>query len=368
MDRSAFLRSRRRLGPGFTLVEVMVGMVIGMIGMIVMMQIFITSDASKRSTSGGGDAQTNGVGAIHALQRDLRQSGYGLVSQALLGCSLALRSGVKLNTLAPLTINPTQVPAGDPATDTVLLAYASSAGSPEGDAIVSQPATNTYAVTAPLAFVPGDWIAVQKSLRPTPCALTLEKVQTATSSPPNLTVPVGVAGATGGSVFNFGPAPRFLAYAVRGGNLTVCDYMAADCSDAGQTADASVWSPLAAGIVSLRLQYGRDKNPVGMDGIVDDFDQLTPGSAADTSGLSINCSIARVLAARLVLVARSGPLEKTVVTTSAPTWAGSAGAPLDMSLLPGGAANLLWKNYRYKLFQGLVPLRSMAGLGVVSGC
>jgi type IV pilus assembly protein PilW len=365
---------------GFTLIEVMVGMIIGMIGMIVMMQVFLNSDASKRSTSGGGDAQTNGTGALHALERDMRQGGFGIATPELYGCSLVLRSGVTLAMLAPLQINATQIPAGDPNTDTLLIMYANSAGSPEGDTIISKPNTNTYAVTAPIMFAVGDWIVAQFATQPTPCALTLEQVQASTSIPPNVTVPDGVAAITSGILYNFGPSPRFLAYAVRSGKLTVCDFMAADCSNASLKANPSIWSPVAGNIVSMRAQYGRDTNLISMDAIVDGFDQVTPGSPADTSGLALNCSVARVLAARLVLVARSSSFEKTMVTSGAPQWLGSsattAAAPwpgaaavaIDLSLLADGTDNLAWQNYRYKAFQTIVPLRNLLQIGVPSKC
>jgi type IV pilus assembly protein PilW len=63
---------------GFTLAEVMVAMVIGMIGMIIMMQVFATAEGQKRTTTGTGDAQTSGALALYELQRDIRQSGYGV--------------------------------------------------------------------------------------------------------------------------------------------------------------------------------------------------------------------------------------------------------------------------------------------------
>ena len=57
---------------GFTLVEVMVAMVIGMIGIIIMMQVFASAEGQKRTTTGTGDAQSNGAMAIYTLQRDIR--------------------------------------------------------------------------------------------------------------------------------------------------------------------------------------------------------------------------------------------------------------------------------------------------------
>ncbi|MBL9047051.1 MAG: hypothetical protein JNK34_07025, partial [Tabrizicola sp.] len=50
---------------------------------------------------------------------------------------------------------------------------------------------------------------------------------------------------------------RFLAYAVRNGNLVVCDYMAANCGDAtaATLANPAIWRLVAENIASLRAQY-----------------------------------------------------------------------------------------------------------------
>ncbi|MCX7179106.1 MAG: prepilin-type N-terminal cleavage/methylation domain-containing protein, partial [Proteobacteria bacterium] len=63
-------RSLSPAAQGFSLVEIMVGMVIGMLGIIVMMQIFALAEGQKRSTTGGGDAQNTGAIALYGLQRD----------------------------------------------------------------------------------------------------------------------------------------------------------------------------------------------------------------------------------------------------------------------------------------------------------
>src|ERR1035437_2761744 len=119
----------------------MVGMVIGMLGLIIMMQVLSLSEGQKRTTTGGGDAQSNGAIALFGLQRDLRQAGFGVSDPNLLGCSLVLRAGVTLNAFAPVTINHAGIPAGDANTDTLLLVYSRTRGSPQGNSIVTQPAT-----------------------------------------------------------------------------------------------------------------------------------------------------------------------------------------------------------------------------------
>src|ERR1700674_454667 len=63
---------------GLGIVELMVGMVIGLIGVIVIFQVFAVSEGYKRTTTSGGDAQQNGTYAIYALERQLRVAGSGL--------------------------------------------------------------------------------------------------------------------------------------------------------------------------------------------------------------------------------------------------------------------------------------------------
>ncbi len=66
-----------RRQAGFSLVDVMVGMVLGLIGTIIIFQVFEASERVKRTTVGGGDAQQNGAAALFALERGVRQARYG---------------------------------------------------------------------------------------------------------------------------------------------------------------------------------------------------------------------------------------------------------------------------------------------------
>ena len=53
-------RAMRRQTAGFSLVEIMVGLVIGMFSIIVMLQLFSLSEERKRTTTGGSDAMSEG--------------------------------------------------------------------------------------------------------------------------------------------------------------------------------------------------------------------------------------------------------------------------------------------------------------------
>lgn len=339
---------------GFTLVEVMVAMVIGMLGIIIMMQVFSAAEGQKRSTTGTGDAQSNGAMALYSLQRDIRQAGYGFNALNTLGCPLALPAPASrtLTQLAPVVINPpvADVPAGDANTDTLLITYGSSEGSPEGDAITLV-AGSQLGVLTPTNFRDGHRVIAAPSAATNGCALSLVTV-TAVSAP---NVTAASSGAVdGGYLFNLGATPRILAYAVRAGNLTVCDYTAANCGTACTAADGSCsasWVPIATNIVSLRAQYGRDTS-APMDGI-DIWDQTTPVQPSPANQEIFACLWARASALRIAVVARNSQVDKETLTALAPVWEGSADDPFDLS----GRAN--WQNYRYKVFETVIPIRNL---------
>ena len=363
---------------GFSLLEMMVAIVIGMFSVLVIVQVLSGTATSRRIAVGGGDAQLNGVAAMRTLQLEIEHAGLGLQSFNISGCSLTFATGgtaVTLPSLAPVTINSTMVPAGDANTDTLLVMSGNSASPSEGDAVTSTTTTNTYMVTTPDAFQVGDRLLVSPSGRASPCALQVAQVTAKTGFA--LTVANGTAGLPSGSiVFNLGSTPVVRAYAIRNGDLTVCDYLASNCGAAASVTplDNAVWAPVASNLVSMRAQYARDTSGITgsvsvMDGVVDQFDQATPTAAG---AIPLQCAWVRVLGVRLALVARSQQFDKNLVyratSTGAgippPTWEGatpnttaSSGVPLNPTVVPI-TLGTGWANYRYNTTQTLIPLRN----------
>src|SRR5471030_495906 len=107
---------------GFTLIEVLIAMLIGMIGLVVMMQTFAVSEGFKHTATSGTDAQINGGVALYMLEREIRLGGFGMGDMQKMGCT-SIR--VWYNPTAtgrdisffPFMLNPAAVPAGDPNTD-----------------------------------------------------------------------------------------------------------------------------------------------------------------------------------------------------------------------------------------------------------
>src|SRR5437870_13358793 len=73
---------------GFSMVELMVAMLIGLIGMIIILQVFEVSEGIKRSTTSGGDAQQNGAIALYTIERDFKNAGMGFNDTGFVGCNI----------------------------------------------------------------------------------------------------------------------------------------------------------------------------------------------------------------------------------------------------------------------------------------
>src|SRR3981189_3068849 len=73
---------------GFSMVELLVAMLIGLIGMIIIFQVFEVSEGIKRSTTSGGDAQQNGVIALYTMERDFKNAGMGFNDTTFVGCNI----------------------------------------------------------------------------------------------------------------------------------------------------------------------------------------------------------------------------------------------------------------------------------------
>jgi len=147
-----FISSHRQ--RGFSMIEIMIGLLIGMVSVIVILQTFSRSDAAKRITNGNDDAQLNAALSIHSLSRDLRQAGWGVNAFGLLGCSLSFTSSadstaVTISALAPVIINSSLIPAGDANTDTLLVVSGNGAGPSEGDPTTSTSVAGSFNITTP---------------------------------------------------------------------------------------------------------------------------------------------------------------------------------------------------------------------------
>jgi len=81
------MTSTLRRSAGMSLIELMVGAAIGLIGIVIITHVYLTNEQHKRATTAAGGAQTNGAIALYALEREIRQAGYGLNSSYAFQCN-----------------------------------------------------------------------------------------------------------------------------------------------------------------------------------------------------------------------------------------------------------------------------------------
>lgn len=374
---SALTKSSRQYSQGFSLVEIMVGMVIGLLGIIVIMQVFSVFEGQKRSTTGGDDAQNRGIIAMNGLQREISQAGYGINSPKLIACPM-ITNMISLPALAPVIINPKKGTAAAPITglnplvnaipadantDTLLIIYGDSNAVPEGSLIAGIDTVNSnYTIAGGAAasgvaavgvggrgFQNGDYVFADSGSRaaaaPVCGTMYLTQVNGVNSTNvPVLSIPAGLAynavtaKTDNPTLYNLGPTPHMLAFAVINSTLSVCDFAGTNpqnCTVAPTAAAPNGWTQLATGIVSLKAQC---VSPAGV---------------------------------RLALVARNSQYNPTAVTTAAnaPNWGGTSTSMVAATgtLGPNTQADEPWMHYRYKTFETIIPIRNAIWAGA-KGC
>lgn len=349
-----------RTSRGLTLVEVLISMVVALFVTLAVYQTFAASEGYRRAATSGGDATFNGSIGMYAIQRDARMAGYGLNVVSVLGCRvLAYDEGVDPPREFEFALTPvriTQGAAGAP--DSIEILYSSTDASPVPVRLTQAlptPAANFHVQSA-FGIVAGQLLVVAEPGQD--CTL-----QQATNTPsleapgrqdliihgsgmyrsPYGTMVAARYNKPGGlgpnyslaaMIFPIGIAPTATRYYIQNENLVVDPILQGNFA-----------LPVAAGIVQLQAQYGKDTNT---DGAIDVWDEITPVAANDWAG---------VIALRLGLVARSAVAERPdpvtgvcATTTAQPQWVGGA---FDLS------ARADWRCYRYRVFETTISLRNM---------
>ena len=378
---SLHLRNRQR---GFSLVEILVGAAIGLIGIVIIFQTLALTESRRRTTGAGSDTQLSGALALYTLERDLRLAGFGFSTAPELGCTVEATGPATATPPAPargafnfplLPVQIVQGAAGAP--DTLNVLWGNSPLFVNLQYFPASTATATTKVTqsSHAGLRPGDLvIAAGQVAGVTRCSLleitaTGADSKTITHTPgANYTNAAGAAVtakyssgasppvfAAGGSLYNLGATPRRNIWSLSGSSLTVRE-------DIANTAAISV----ADSIIDFQAEYGFDNN----FGISPTPNLVWTGTDPVFSTKPAVLSDWRKLRAiRVALLSRSGEYEKTAVTPIAPVWIGNTTAtagsnPFVMRNVdgtvdtnPAGPNN--WRNYRYRVHEAVIPLRNV---------
>ena len=155
----------RRPARGFSMVELMVAMVISLIGVIIIFQVFETSEGVRRTATSGGDAQQNGAVALYFMERDLRNAGMGVSDTIYAGCNMigsdSSRTTPNFPPLGnPMILAPAFITAGVDAKtpDQLTVFYGSQNQIANSTTLVANMVlpTSPLAVQTRFAFRPGD--------------------------------------------------------------------------------------------------------------------------------------------------------------------------------------------------------------------
>lgn len=368
----ASINSKPSSSAGFTLVELMVGMAIGLVAVLLIAMVLISAEERKRTTKAGMDSYVNGQLALATLKRAIGAAGYGIaaVPQSI-GCQVsASYSGAPIagfiSTLAPVIIaanlgdgaDQIRVIASDKRGLSLPLAVASPGYNPV-TASAGFPVASSLGVSGPQSDAtgtlidPGDLMLASNGTGQ-PCEVFLVNAAPTASNVPRADDGGWDMPSTPTGTF---PAGAYLTdlghlsdktFTVTSGSLTQNVFR---IDQTGLPGFSGVQN-LVPGIVNLKAFYGKDtSNPP--DGTVDVWDTNTPVAPSDWR---------QVVAIRVAVVARSSQYEKEIVTTSNPLW--NVGS--NVSGCPGGLCTVHvdfpsapdWQHYRYKLFDTLLIMRN----------
>ena len=367
----------RRHSAGMSLIELMVGAAIGLIGIVIITHVYLTNEQHKRVTTAAGGAQSNGAIALFALEREIRQAGFGLNSSfaftcncdqvANAGCSAIQYyydtkysfppNASMTNSRNSLALYPFII-TDLPNSPDVLSIFS---GSDDERALSTILVDNVVTPGANIkpdgtaGFEQNNFIVLQNGPM---CALyqvtsvvgqELLHAANVWNPPGGGTLPTWPKDST--RVFNLGSKPIWKSFGVVNGKLQVTDQLKVLTTGA-------VSEDLMDGIVDLQAQYGKDNND---DNAIDEWTKQLP-SVAGTNFTATD--ITRIKAVRLAVLARSehyekpgtagGPCEATTAANR-PTWGGTANLPFPTFDAPGALPSC----YKYRVFETVVPLRNM---------
>ena len=352
---------------GIGLVDLMVGLTIGLLAMLVILQVAVIFDSRRSVAMGSSDAQVNGVNVIASINRDLRVAGYGLGPADALACHVKRYYQADIGDLLLQPVTITDGLNGAP--DTLrILASAKQESSAPARLVTPHPAdATTLLVNSTLAIAAGDMLVLQEAGKP--CTMlqatavpdsdfrvSHDVTGSAWNSPAPATLfPAGGYG-VGAAVINLGSVTDHRYSVTSSNNLLAERYLSASDS----------WEQrlMASQIVSLQAQYGFD-NRAGV--------QATPqvtwwsSSMTDADGngtVGDNGDLRRLLAVRLAIVARSDKREPPAAsgcnTSVAPEWLAGADADGQLTSTAIDVSSINdWRCYRYRVFQSVVPLRNL---------
>lgn len=339
---------------GFSLIELLVGLVIGLLVTLVIMQVFSVFEGQKRTTTGASDAQTSGSIALYTITRDAQSAGFGLMSGNT--TSAILCTTLNFGTTGIADIAPVTITDGGAGSDSIVIR---SANSPMGGMladILNAPAAGSSVVPVSnnLGCRKGGLAVVVNGLT---CDFT------EVTGPESIAIPPA-----GPMIYNSVTLRDIPAGLGSGRTKLACLGNWSETTYSVNTANVYPYlerngSPNMPDIVNLQAQYGVS-NACSSNQINQWVNASDPAWTPVALAASIN-DRNRIKAIRVAVVARNGLQERDILTTACKTAKGTVNngpCAWDDSSVPNAAPaiNLSpgWEYYRYRVFESIIPLRN----------
>ena len=330
-------RPRRAASFGLSLIEILVGVAIGLIGIVSIFQAVAVWTKHTQSTSSGGDAQVAGTLALFNIERDLKLAGHGFgkAGTPVMGCLVSVTDSGPLGR-APFSfgLRPVEIVARPAARPT---------GSASSTAIRRSSSTRKSSTPPPPSsnklqrrggFKMGDLavIAVNPAASAATAACQLIEITddtdtdgytvnhtvsryssyyNAASAPvvvPRFNNPASAPLASAGTMYNLGPQPILNTWSIESNRLLTKSELL--------QAQATPTAPMqiAEGVINMKAEYGYDTNG---NGEIDDspatrngWPRCRPaptGAVCSRSASPSSCAAASSSAAATRARAPSGP-------------------------------------------------------------
>lgn len=383
----------RARNAGFSLIELLVSMVIGLIVTLAITSVLIRTEGSKRSTTSVNDLNQNGAYAAFVLDRAIRSAGSGFSQSwsSLYGCRLDVSQGAthvlpmpvaipaastfasvpQTVRLAPVIIGKGLADSGGQVRGDVLTVMSGTAGMGESPRPV-QPGSVTATslqLSNTLGYATDDLVLLSDAGVPGGCMLQQVGAHARTDTGPSLPLAGTYYASTGTYVTlsNFGAStivaqlgnasnnpPLFQLYGV-GANHTLFSY------DLLQPTPPDV--PVADGVVEMRALYRVD-NSGTFDGSNLAWIDPVAGSGYEASVLT-NGSVTSQTNLRRIVAIRLGFILRTSLQERPQDYQLPAGTTLTLFGDLGGALAQTRTltgtdlNYRYRTVEETIPLRNV---------
>lgn len=395
-------RSANRRGlaqAGFSLVELMVGLTVGLIVILVVTQTLAIFEGQKRTTTSGADAQQSGLLGLFSIEQDVRMAGAGFNAIPTFSCvnfyssyqqssSTTAVQGTGF-TPVPVLIQDGGTNPGANSDQIIVRTAANFAGSVPSRLLEPfQHATTprNLLVERTYDFTNQDLIVI---VDPTFTNCTLMRVTAVNPQQRQLTAASGQY-----PEFNPNPLPSGWptqypehSWVYRVGTTAGGVGTRTFSVDANQSLQVVDSNPAASGIlasdiVNVQVQYGLSSTANSKD-IASWVNPTGAFAAATLTGSGGVANRQRIKAIRVALVARSKNREGGLVTTQCAAvdnnvpparpncacqgattnfgpcaWRDIGGDAAPGIDLRSAAGDTEWQHYRYKVYQTIIPLRN----------